>query len=475
MKTRGLLVLSILVLCSWSFGQFSAPVNVSQSADASLWPSVVFTSEGVVHMVWVRMYSDTSSDVVYSKYDGTTWSTPIPITAPATGPCSFPFISSNANGMLAAVWEQNLGETWCNTFDPVLKAWGIPERVDETWTGFLNKPKVALDSSGNIHAFYFTRGLGYGFVRDKVDGVWEPRVRLNIPGLRTKEGNIFVDKNDTVWVVYANKMPGGQYHVFYRIRPKGLGWSVGGIRAGECLTTEEQVYGAVDPTTNIPWVAYMGNFGTEGSNFVDLVELDRDKYPREHAIPEQALHYPRLAIDVNGVRHIATQMGQGDNGRGILYTNNSGGTWHPPIIFPNSSGGPKLPNIAAEDYGNIAVVWDSEVNGVPQVWFTSRVPVAVKHFYAPVSLSETISISGAVLHPAININLSWAKNPDNNDDFVRGYMIYQKVGYGEFTPLMEVNKTTFSQTITLTSYAAKIQFAIATVPPNGTPGEKATF
>jgi len=473
MKKSLFLLLSVLALGLWSFGAFTFPANVSNSSVSSQWPSVCFGMDGMIHMVWVVTYSKTSSDVVYVNYDGVTWSTPVKITPAADHIRTFPFIAGNNKGTLAVVWEQ-AAETWINVFDPVQKTWGTPEMVDEAWTGYLNKPKVALDNDDNIYCFYFTRGLGYGFTKSRINGVWEARFRVNMPGLRTKEGMIGVANDGRIWVAYGNKMLGGQYKIRFRTRTKDTPWS-GGQAPSPGKTTEEQAYLAIDPITDVPWVAYMGNNGTEGANFIDLVKLDEKTYPREHVIPPRLEHYPRLAIDNEGKGHVAVEIGQGDNGNGVIYTNNVSGTWAPAVVFPNSGGGPKMPNIAADPYGNVAVVWDSMIDMVPQVWFTSRDPVEIKHFYAPVSRSMKIAVTGAMHDYSLTYTLNWAKNPDNNDKFIRGYRIYKKIAGGDYEFVLEVNNTTFSQTFNFTGLLGKVQFAISTVSTAGFEGERVSF
>jgi hypothetical protein len=474
MKKNLFLLLSILALGLWSFGAFTFPVNVSNSSVSSQWPAVCFGTDGMVHMVWVVTYSATSSDVMYVNYDGVTWSTPVKITATPDHGRTFPFIACNDKGTLAVVWEQSGGETWINVFDYVKRTWGTEEMVDEAWTGYLNKPKVALDPYGNIYCFYFTRGLGYAYTKCKINGVWEARFRVNLNRLRTKEGMIAVAGDGRIWVAYSNKMTNGQYKVYFRTRTKDTPFS-GGRAPSPGKTTEEQAYLAVDPTTNIPWVTYMGNEGTEGSNFVNLVKLDEKNYPRESVIPERLEHYPRLAIDSEGKGHVAVEIGQGDNGTGIIYTNNVDGPWTTPIDLPNSGGGPKLPNIAADPYGNVAVVWDSMIDMVPQAWFTSRYPVEIKHFYAPAGRSVKIGITGTMHDYALTYTLSWAKNPDNNDKFIRGYRIYKKTGAGDYEFVVEVDKTVFSQSFNFTALLGKVQFAISTVSTAGFEGERVSF
>ena len=474
MKKGFVFLMLLLSISLASFGQFSESTNVSKTAlIPSRNPDVCFGPDGIVHMVWAENYTSMTSDVMYVNFDGVNWSAPFKITPSRSHFVTFPYIASNNKGQMAVIWESNRGETWLREYDATTKTWLPAFMLDEALYGYLDKPKLALDDENNIYCFYFTRGVGFGTAKCRIDGVWQARFRLNEPGLRVKEGGIAVGSNGTIWVVYAVKEFGGEYKIFYRKRTKSTPWSRS-FRGWMGGHSQEQPFVAIGPD-NIPRVSFVGNAGVEGNNAINMLTLNETNNPIENVIAPSIHHYPRIAVDNNNVEHIVTEWGQGDHGLAILYTNKESGHWAPAVQLPNSGGGPKLAGIGAEAFGNIAVVWDSMIDNFMEAWFTSRYPVVVKRFLPPTGLSIKVSIASAKTGPQITYTLAWAKNPDNNDGFIRGYKIYKKTGDGPFEFVVEVDKATFTQTFEMTSMTGKLQFAISTVSVTGQEGDKVIF
>jgi hypothetical protein len=424
-------------------------------------------------MVWVESYTSTTSDVLYVNYDGVAWSTPVKITPGRGAVTTFPYIASNNKGQMAVIWESNRGETWLREYDAATKKWLPAFMLDEAIFGYLDKPKLALDDDNNIYCFYFTRGAGYGTAKCRINGVWEVRFRLNEPGLRIKEGGIAVGADGTVWAAYSVKEGGGDYKIYYRKRTKSTPWSKS-LRPFLGGHSQEQAFVAMGPD-NVPRIGYIGNAGVEGNNAVNMIFLNEKNNPNENVIAPSIHHYPRVAVDSNNVTHVAVEWGQGDHGLAILYTNNETDHWAPAIQLPNSGGGPKLPGIGSEAFGNIAVVWDSMIDNYMEAWFTSRYPVEVKRFLPPVGLAAKVSLTSVKRTPVTTYTLTWAKNPENNDKYIRGYKIYKKIGDGAFELLQEYGKDILTQTYEFTSMAGKVQFAISTVSVTGQEGDLAYF
>jgi hypothetical protein len=80
----------------------------------------------------------------------------------------------------------------------------------------------------------------------------------------------------------------------------------------------------------------------------------------------------------------------------------------------------------------------------------------------------------------VGYSLSWAKNPDNNDKFIRGYKIYTKLGSGDWQFLNEFDKNTLTLNISYSGannpyLTQKVQFAVSTVSITGIEGDRVTF
>ncbi len=477
MKRIGILVAMLLVICMVASAEFDKAVNISNTSNVpSRGPACAFSPDGIVHLVWTEQPTSLHSEVYYANYDGTTISTPIKLSSSTGQVCNFPFIAINRKGMMVVIWEQNNAH-WLRTWDPILKEWQPLELVAGTDFGWLSKPKVTLDDDGNIFTFYFTRARGWAHSRAKINGVWEPQFRLNGLGVWAKEGMIAIAPNGTIWVVWGSKQMGGNYKVAYRKRTVSTQWSDPAlIFSGG--NSQEQPYVTVG-ADSIPWVSYIGNSGQEGSNAINLFKLNEKGNPSQNVAPNSAFHYPRIVMDADGFLHVASEWGQGDHGKGVWYYNNVSGDWKGPFIMPNSGGEPKLPGLAADAYGNIAVCYDSLTNGTKEAWLSTRYPVEPKHFYPPTNPTAAITVSGTLpLNPSVTYDLSWSKNPDNNDKYVGGYRIYKKVGDGDWQFVIEVSKDTLSYQFVYTTaeeLSHKVQYAVSTISTGGFEGDKATF
>jgi hypothetical protein len=479
MKRVSTLLVMFMALSILAFGQFNKALRITKTNNTpSSWPQVAFGPDGVLHIVWVENWTSTKTDVMYTTYDGVTIADPIKITGPGDHTCFFPYIAMNSAGKIAVIWVQGSTHQLA-VYDPVEKAWGAPEQIggDMSANGFRSRPKVAVDDDGNVYAFFFGNYRCYS--QSKINGKWEGVFLLNAGGAPAKEGGVCAAPDGWIYVVYAVKSSGGDYKVVYRKRTKDTHWTNGDFAFHKGLSQEQPFVNV--GMDSIDYCSYLGNSGKEGSNTINLGKMTTPPFVAEGIAGPSAFHYPRVATDNEGKVFIATQYGQGDHSLGIQLFTNATGSWQGYGILPNSQGWPKLPGIASEAYGNVAVSYDSITDGHRQVYITTRYPVEVKHFYAPVDTTATVSYSGILSgDAAVTYTLSWAQNPENNDDFIRGYKIYTKVGDGDWEFKVEVNKDILSYAFTYgaggeSPLTQKTQFAISTVSIAGFEGDRVTF
>jgi len=460
-----------------SFGQFNIAHNASNTPGVrSSFAQVAFGPDGVLHIVWGEDQGASLSNVFYTNWDGTTMATPIQISQATDEQCYFPFVATNGKGMIAIIWAQNHTH-WLAVFDPETKQWQEPEQVsgESFGGGYDCRPKVGLDQDNNIFCYIGAKALYQSYARCKIDGVWEDMFLLSPPGFPCKEGGVCVTPEGVAWTVYGVKEDDGDYKPHYRTRTKDTEWTedtaVPGIKG-----SQGKAYIAVG-LNGIPYLCLQHVTTHEGANNIIVVKMDGDEFPQEVATDISAYHYPRVTTDNEGYVWLASQFGQGDHGLGITYWDNTTGEWQANGILPDSSGEPKMPGIAADAYGNVAISYDPLVNGVRESIFSTRYPVEPKHFYPPINTKVTVSVSGIMTgSPQIEFGLSWQKNPDNNDTYLRGYKIFKKEGSGDWEELTEVTKDTLSYEIAYSSaLTQKIQFAISAVSAAGFEGDRKVF
>ena len=440
-------------------------------ADASKWGQVAFTPDGKVHIIWEEDYHDSGgSDIFYASYDGFEWNGPIKITNSRNIPKERPHVSTSQDGGVFAVWNQ-AGEVYFREYDPISDKW-LPDKRIATGDYEAGEPQVAVDPDGNIYIFWFAEA-GRTYSRSRINGEWENIFRLSSTR-RATQGGIAAGKDGRVWVIWREKQSNGEYKIYYRKRTKNTEWSsaepmnwAGASQSHPCI--------AVGPD-HVPVVSYE-DVDVGEQREIWICTLDEDENPREMVEGVALHHYSRIAIDSEGNKHVAWQIGPGDFGFGIKYTNNMDGKWKSPVVMPNSSGWPKLPGIAADEGGNVALVWASSISGRDkEIWFSSLYPVELKRFDPPAVASCEIAVSAAMRGADISYTITWEKNPNNTEKFISGYNIYVKEGQQDWQIFKFVDKSevesdettyrkTYSSGTDFTTGGANVkrQFGITTV------------
>ena len=468
------------MVCGFSFGQnMSTPVKIYNSPEnASKWGQVAFGPYGKVHIVWQEDYSDTGGDdIFYMSYDGETWEGPVKLKDSRNIPAERPDISTSQNGAVFVVWNQ-AGEVHMRQYDPENEIWLPVKKIADSNYG-ADEPCCAVDPEGNVYIMWYNYNTGRAFSRSKINGNWQAIQRMFGGGLRSTQVGVAAGKDGQVWAIFREKQSDGEYKIYYTKRTKGTGWAVakqmnwtGASQAHPHLT--------VGPN-NVPIAIYAD---VDEHDVIEMwtCSIDENLNPREKVVLPAFMHYSRIAVDSLGNKHIAWQVGPGDAGTGIYYKNNinqGAGLWNNRILMPNSGGGPKLPGIAADDYGNVALVWaSSSENSDKNIWFSSLYPVTITSPPPPppppppptpdppINLNVDISIKSLRKSPSLTYNLSWEKNPENTDENVGKYIIYKKENEGEFEELLSLTPTNFSAIFSFDTMDKKIQFGISTVYSN---------
>jgi len=471
----------------------STPVKIYDSPlHSSKWAQVAFGPYGKVHIVWEEDYSDSAgSDIFYMNYDGETWEGPIKLKNSRTIPAERPDVCTSPTGAVFAVWNQN-GEVYMREYDPENKVW-LPVYKVATAAYGASETVCTADPDGNLYISWHNYNTGRAYSRARINGKWEAIKRLSL-ALRSTQTGIAAGKDGQVWMIFREKQGDGEYKIYYSKRTKDSNWATP-KRMNWDGASQAHPHMAVGPD-NMARVTYTdidenaAAMGIQGETIeVYICTIDEDENPREKVVPNSFLHFSRIALDSLGYKHLAWQIGPGDAGTGIKYKNNlnlNPGQWHGSVTMPNSCCGPKLPDISADDYGNVALVWASSagnnastLNGDNKnIWLSTLYPVTIAPPPLPppppppppapvpdppVNLSVDVSLKSLRRSPTATYNLSWAKNPENTDEDVKNYKIYKKENNGEFELLVELSPTTFSAVFTFETLDKKVQFGISTV------------
>jgi len=439
----------------------SVPIKVTSTPDASKWAQCAFAPDGRLYIIWQEQYKATGgSDIFIISYNGRTWSTPLNLKNYPYSPADRPYIHISAKGNIYVAWDE-----WgvvLREYNAQSQTWLSPVRLSTyEYGGF--EPCIATDPDENVYVFWYNDQAGIVYSRSRIAGSWEPIKQMSTPGATAKQGAIAAGRDGRVWCMWREKQPDSLYKLLYSKRTKDTPWT-------SPLVITWAGYGYIHPhmtmgPDNIPYVITQDvnpALGTDAEIYI--IKLDEIYNARELVIPRANQHYPRLVFDAYGNKHVATQIGPGDFGWGIWYTNNIGGSWKPPYIMPFSAGYTKLPGIAADGFGNVAVVWSCTWEAdAEEVWFSSLYPVEVRTFYPPL---DPLAIVDKKSSTTTTYNFSWRANPENDPRFIRGYYVYKREDSGPWTLLVSLPLETTSYTYTITT-TRKLKFAITTATTGG--------
>lgn len=142
-------------------GIWGNPVNLSQSTNESLSPSVVADSAGSVHVIWCEAPQGTRSCnvILYSRIDGNHWTTPLDIlVAPDQQIATSPALAIDKKGILHLVWVGNYTDQlfYSQAYAPSAQStrnWSAPRALSDVSPSLTN-PSIAVDSTGGVHVAF---------------------------------------------------------------------------------------------------------------------------------------------------------------------------------------------------------------------------------------------------------------------------------------------------------------------------------
>ncbi len=469
MKRGIVLVLGFLLVAGLAFPQkLRSPIRVAtMEGHEARWSAMAFSADGIAHIVWEDNPPDSPNHTIqYVTYDGQKASAPLNLKNQTGGNAHWPHITIGASGLIAVVWGEE-SNVYLRVFDPVKKEWLNTENV-KSGAGE-DEPAVAVDPLDNIYVYWFTPGTS--FSRSKIDGQWEDTINLGT-GARSKGGFIAAGRDGRVWALWQEKGDDGNYKGLYRKRTASTPWtSPQHVNDAGASWSHSSITVGPDGT---PWIAKGDVDEATGSNQeIWVLKLNEEGNPKTLAIPSFLQHFPRLAVDKNGV-HVACAIGPGDTGWGVRYTNNVDGEFRPPQTF--GAAWNKLPGIAVDGLGNVGVCWTSvRLNEGADIWLSTLLPIQKKTAAVPKNPKGSI-ISYEALESEALYEFTWQANSANNPSEVEGYRIYrQDPGAENPTLVSSIPSTSLKARYTTAQYNADSVFSVAVLMKSGLESDKVSF
>jgi PKD repeat protein len=393
---------AILVLATFQFGQNLGNDKLLVHHTGGIrWSQCAFTPDGVLWVVYEED-ADRGHPIWVVSYDGTTISTPFNVTGSLDIRGERPGISAGPKGQVVVTWGVLADSTvFMRVRDAKTKTW-LPIETVKIGYG-ADEPSSAVDSEGNIHVAWFDLMGSRAYARSKIGGVWGESTKLTIGG--GKDITVAVGSNGTAWTAWKEKV-GSNYKNYYSSRTKTTTWTTPAVlTSGGGSSAHPHVTVGPDNVAVVAW----GDIDQALENGGEMrVMKIQSNAAREIAIPFYMQHYPRIVVDKDGVIHLVCQIGGGDFGDGLRYTNNKGGTWKEPQTIPASMD--KIVGIATDPFGNVAACQSSfNSNGGSDVWVYSLSPVvSIPYPVADFSYSPQ---SG---YPPLSVNFSAVRQTGPN-------------------------------------------------------------
>ncbi len=141
-------------------GSWSAPVNISNMAGNTVYPSIALDNQGTIWVAWQTSLSDTDTAVyVAYKPSGGNWSTPVMI-SPDNREDQNPSLAIGPGNVPHVVWRSNNPGNWEILYSKFEGgSWTAPLNISATSTAS-HFPRIAADSAGNLFVVW----------EDEIDG-----------------------------------------------------------------------------------------------------------------------------------------------------------------------------------------------------------------------------------------------------------------------------------------------------------------
>lgn len=236
------------------------PFNVSESLTGSNHPTIVADTYGNVHVFWSEdmngpeVQSDELSNpgntIMYRRWDGQSWTEPSDIIAvPDDVMAEFVSATVDDTNQLHLVWT-GLTKLYYSTAPASdaysIRAWSTPQVIAPDSARSAWESDVAVDSQGNVHVVYATRGSStdvFHIMRAPTNANWSTPVRVS-DFLREnetafKDVRLVIDAADRLHATWSTANTNGYSQAVYYARSEQVGelWQPATMLADATINT----------------------------------------------------------------------------------------------------------------------------------------------------------------------------------------------------------------------------------------------
>lgn len=221
---------------------WSEPLNLSRSETRSWHAAIVADKFGDMHVFWSEKFLDADAQgagdtVMYTRWDGQTWTNAVDILAvPGDNVADYVAADVDQEGRLHIVWTGVDVFYYSSAFGWEAHsphAWRQPIVVAGDSARSQLESDILVDSMGNVHIVYATRGISAGIYHiysDSAGLVWSDPMRLSSwpDSQEIAFGNVKIvsdttDRLHVVWQTFQSR-GFGQAIYYTRSLDRGLSW-----------------------------------------------------------------------------------------------------------------------------------------------------------------------------------------------------------------------------------------------------------
>ena len=191
-------------------------------------PSVVIDAAGRATVVWLHNPTTTLPTVVWSRFDGTSWSAPAALSDGTRGVAE-PVIAQDGSGNVLVLWQQQtnlfngglpsggpmLPNTWFARYAAAAGTWSTPVKLsnlDVTGTGTdtTTHARIAANASGNAVAVWSEVRSNVGSIvsarYSALSGTWTAPVLIENNAQTADRPEVAIDVNGNAQAVWTQKI-----------------------------------------------------------------------------------------------------------------------------------------------------------------------------------------------------------------------------------------------------------------------------
>ncbi len=398
---------------------WSSDERLTDDPGLSQHPSVAVDRSGNVHVVW-QDNRDGNFEIYYKVYDGVTWSSDERLTNDAAS-STYPTIAVDTTGKVYVVWQDDRDgnyELYCKTYDGT--SWSLDQRVT-TSDGDSQHPVAGIDRTGNVHLVWQDDRDGNNEIywKEYYSGtVPTPEIASIEPASYFRDETVFITNlsgsgfifPDSVWLV----RPGESRMVAYGLR----------------VESSEKIVCAIDLDSTAAgyWDVVVKNPGgkqdtlPEGFYVIPASSWSEDiRVSYDAGVSRtSSCNAWCVACDTAGNVHIVWED-ERDGLTELYYRMFDGENWSPEQRLTNKlDGHSRNPNLVADAWGNLHLVWDDSRYGNPEICYMKYNGV---DWETPVRLTVQSAVSEkpcVTVDTYGNVHVVWS-------DYRDGAELYHKI------------------------------------------------